>query len=128
MEDIIIIAGQDKAGVCWLRRCLRERGYNSLPCKSAEQVIGELEILPMCDARVPLVVIDPQILSEIENEVVSRLTECSQCVPMLALSKTNGHGNAAAVFDKICEHRTRFRSDRNPVLAEILENAGVEIM
>ena len=87
MEEIIIIAGKSKSDVCCLRRCLREKDYKSISCKSAEQIVEEIEILPTCDAMVPLVIIQPEILSDTSNDVITKLINLALDVPFLLTNK-----------------------------------------
>lgn len=124
MEEIILVAGEDKEYVCRLRRCLREHGYHSIPCRSAEQVVDEIQILETCDVCVPLVVIDPEILRNVHDVLVRRLGDCAPHVPILLAGEPE---DLVDVFEKICEYRTQFRREQNPALADVLEDAGVLI-
>lgn len=126
MKEIIIVAGKTKGNVCWLRHCLREKGYNSIPCKSAGQIVEEMEILPTCDATVPLVVIGPEILVGISDDVIARLSDFALDVPFL-LANEEVRADLAEIFNKICEYRTVFKPEQNPELADILKDSGVEI-
>jgi len=126
MKEIIIVAGKTKDDVCWLRHCLREKGYNSIPCKSAEQIIEEMEILPTCDATVPLVIIEPEILIGISDDIITRLSDLALDVPFL-LANGEVHADLAEIFDKICEYRTVFKQEQDPELADIVKENGVEI-
>ncbi len=129
MKEIIIVAGGEKVDVGWVRHCLREHGYNSLPCKSVEQIIEEMEVLPTCDAHVPLVIIDPRILSDIDRGLIDKLSDCCLDVPILPLgNEIDPCDEPADVFEQICEHRIRFTRRQNPELADILERAGVAIV
>ena len=83
MKEIIVVAGKSISDVCWLRRCLRINGYHSIPCNSAEKIIEELEILPTCGAKVSLVIIEPDILSNISNDLLTRLTDFALEVPFV---------------------------------------------
>ncbi len=126
MKEIIIVAGKIKSDVCWLRHCLREKGYNSIPCKSAEQIIEEMEILPTCDATVPLVIIEPEILSDISDDLIARLSDFALDVPFL-LANEEVQANLAEIFERICEYRTVFKQEQNPELSDILKESGIEI-
>ena len=123
MNEIIIVAGENKIDVCRVRHRLWEQGYNSLPCKSVEQILEELEVLPACDAHVPLLVIDPGILSDIDSDLIDILSDCYLDVPILPF----GIEGPVDLFKQICKHRTRFNRRQNPVLAHILVSAGVTI-
>jgi len=127
MKEIIIVAGKDKFEVGCLRRCLREKGYNSIPCKSVEQIIEEMKILPTCDATVPLVVIEPEILSDIGDDLIVGLSDFALDVPFLLGNDEEVRADLAETFDKICEYRTVFRERQNPELADVLRQRGVEI-
>ena len=127
MKEIIIVAGRTKGDVCWLRHCLREKDYNSIPCKSAEQIIEEMEILPTCDATVPLVIIEPEILSDISDDVIARLSDFALDVPFLLYNEEKVQADLAEIFDKICEYRTVFKQEQNPELADVLRESGVKV-
>ena len=127
MKEIIIVAGKSKGDVCRLRHCLRENGYNSIPSKSAEQIIEEMEVLPTCDATVPLVIIEPEILSDISDDLIARLSDFALDVPFLLCNEEEVQADLAAIFDKICEYRTVFKQEQNPELADVLKDAGVEV-
>lgn len=127
MNEIIIVAGKTKSSVCRLRHCLWEKGYNSIPCKSAEQIIEEMEILPTCDAKVPLVIIESEILSEFSDDLIARLSDFALDVPFLLCNEEEVQADLAAIFDKICEYRTVFKHQQNPELADVLKDAGVEV-
>ena len=129
MKEIIIVAGRDKVDVCWVRHCLKEHGYNSLPCKSVEQILEELEVLPTCGAQVPLVIIEPRILSDIDRELIDKLSDCCLDVPILPLgNEIDACDEPGDVYEQLCEHRTRFTRRQNPELADILERAGVAVV
>ena len=127
MEEIIIVAGQDKVDVGRLRRRLREHGYHSIPCRSAEQVVEEMRILETCDACVPLVIIDPNVLKNIDDVLIRRLGDCAPHVPILLVGETSEPDNVIEIFERICEYRTQFRHEQNPTLAQVLEGEGVRI-
>ncbi len=127
MEEIIIVAGEDKARIGRLRRCLREHGYHSIPCRSAEQVVDEIRILGTCDACVPLVVLHPNVLRDADDVLVRRLGDCAPHVPILLAGELSESDNLFDVYERVCEYRTRFRREQNPTLAGVLEEAGVEV-
>jgi len=128
MNEIIIVAGENKIDVCRVRHRLWERGYNSLPCKSVEQIIEELEVLPDCDAHVLLVIIDPRILIDVDTDMIARLSDCYLDVPILNIGgEMDECDEPADQLDTICEHRARFMRRQNPALADALERAGVTI-
>jgi len=126
MEEIIIVAGKSKGEVCRLRHCLREKSYNSIPCRSAEQLIEEMEILPTCDATVSLVVIEPEILSDVNDDLVSRLSDLALDIPFLLFKKEEWQADLAEIFDKICEYRMQFKREQNSELADVLRKSGVD--
>jgi hypothetical protein len=127
MKEIIIVAGKIKSDVCRLRHCLREKGYNSIPCKSAEQIIKEMEILPTCDVTVPLVVIKPEILVGISDDVIVKLSDFALDVPF-HLSNKEVQADLAEIFERICECRIVFKQEQNPELAGVLRESGVEMV
>ena len=127
MKEIIIVAGKTKADVCCLRHCLKEKGYNSIPCKSAEQIIEEMEILPTCDATVPLVIIEPEILRDVNKDLIARLSDFSLDVPFLLCNEEEVQADLAGIFERICEYRTVFKQEQNPELADVLRERGVEV-
>jgi len=126
MKEIIIVAGKTKDEVCWLRRCLRERGYNSIPCSSAERIIEEMLILPTCDAKVSLVIIEPGILSDISEEFIAGLSNFEPDIPFLLAGKDGLKADQAEIFERICKHRAAFKKELNPELADALMQSGVE--
>jgi len=127
MKEIIIVAGKNKDDVCWLRHCLKEKGYDSIPCKSAEQIIEEMKILPTCDAAVPLVVIEPKIMSELGDELIAMLSDFELDVPFLLCNEGEVQADLAEVFERICEYRVVFKQQQNHELADVLKGSGVEV-
>lgn len=127
MKEITIVAGKTKSDVCWLRRCLREKGYDSIPCKSAEQIIEEMEILPTCGATVLLVIIEPGILRDISDDVIAGLSVFALDVPFLLSNEQEAQADLAEVFDRICEYRIVFEQEQSPELAGVLRESGVEV-
>lgn len=121
MKEMIVIAGENSFNVAWLRQCLREEGYSSVPCETAEEIIEELDTLPSCGVYVPVVVVELEILKDINDDLVSRLSKCATEVPFVPLDG----GGPLETFERICEHRAKFERDGNP-LAKVLEEAGVE--
>jgi hypothetical protein len=127
MEEVIIVAGQDKVHVGRLRRNLKKHGYRSIPCGSAEHIVDEIQVLGTCDACVPLVIIDPNILKSADDILVRRLGDCAPHVPILLVGEMSEPDDLIEVFERICEYRTQFRREQNPILAQILEGEGVRI-
>lgn len=127
MEEIIIVAGKSKSDVYSLRRCLREKDYNSISCNSAEKIIEEIEILPTCDATVSLVIMEPEILRDISNDVIAKLTDIALDVPFLLANKQEAQSDLVEIFDNICEYRIAFKEEQNPELAEVFREIGVEV-
>ena len=122
MKEIIIIAGENKFNVAWLRSCLREEGYSSIFCETVEEIIEELETLPTCGVYVPLVLIESEILKNISDEVLNRLRECAPEVPFILLDEEN----VLETNEWICLKRAKFEWEGNP-LTKVLEGAGVEL-
>ena len=128
MKETIIVAGKNKVDVCRLRHCLKENGYDSIPCGSAEQIVEEMEILPTCDAGVTLVVIGPEIMEIIGDDLISRLSNFALDVPFLLSGGKKTQADLIEIFEKICEYRTQFRQEQNPELAKALMDSGVEVV
>ncbi len=127
MKEIIIVAGKRKSDVCRIRQCLREHNYNSIPCKSVEQIFEEIEILQTCDATVPLVIVEQEILSDISDDLLARLSDFALDVPFLLYNEEKVQPDSTEIFDKICEYRIVFNQELNPELADVLKESGVEI-
>ena len=86
-----------------------------------------MEILPTCDATVPLVIIEPEILSDIRDDLMARLSDFALDVPFLLCNEEEVQADLAEIFDKICEYRTVFTQEQNPELAHVLSQSGVEV-
>lgn len=127
MKEIVIVAGKNKVNICWLRQCLSGHGYNSVPCKSAEQIIEEMEILPTCDASVLLVIVEPDILSDLNNDLILKLCDFALDVPFLLYTEEEVQTDLLEIFENICEFRTQFRQEQIPELTDILKESGVEV-
>ena len=122
MKEIIIIAGENKFNVAWLRSCLRDEGYSSILCETVKEIIEELETLPTCGVYVLLVLIESEILKNISDEVLNRLRECKPEVPFIMLDEEN----LPETNELICANRAKFEWDGNP-LTKVLEGVGVEL-
>jgi len=120
MKEMIVVAGKNSLDVAWLRQCLKEEGYSSVPCETAEDIIEELNILPGCGVHVPLVVIEPETLKKINDDLVARLSKCAPEVPFVSI----GEPGSPKTFERICVDRAKFEPADNP-LARILEKAGL---
>lgn len=121
MKEMVLIASENSFNVTWLRQCLRDEGYSSVPCETAEEIIEELNTLPRCGVYVPVVVVEPEILKNISDDIVTRLSKCATDVPFVPLDG----GGSLETFERICAHRAKFERDGNP-LAKVLEEAGIE--
>lgn len=122
MKEIIIIAGENKFNVAWLRSCLRDEGYSSILCETVKEVIEELETLPTCGVYVLLVLIESEILKNISDEVLKRLRECAPEFPFILLDEEN----VPETNEWLCLKRAKFEREGNP-LTKVLEGAGVEL-
>ena len=122
MKEIIIVAGENRSNVTRLRHCLRDENYSSILCETVEEIIEELGILPTCSVYVPLVLIESEILKNISDELINRLSECAPEVPFILL----GEQNSPETFEQICAHRSKFEWEGN-LLANVLEGTGVEL-
>ncbi|HEC02485.1 MAG TPA: hypothetical protein ENI81_03015 [Phycisphaerales bacterium] len=121
MKEMVVVAGKNSLEVAWMRQCLKDEGYGSVPCETAEGIIEELNILPGCAVHVLLVVIEPEILKGINDDIISRLSKCTPEVPFVSI----GEPCSPETFERICVDRARFDWDDNP-LAHVLEQAGIE--
>jgi len=128
MKEVIIVAGKTKGDVGRLRRSLREKGYDSIPCRSAGQIIEEMEILPTCDARVPLVIVEPEILSDLSDDSIARLSDLALDVSFLLCNEEQMQPDLTEIFDRICEYRAVFKRQQNPELADVLTENGVRVI
>jgi len=127
MEEMIVVTGANKFDISRIRRRLREHQYNSIPCKTAEKLIEELEVLPTCDVCVPLVIIDTDILRSLSDDLIARLSDFALDVPFLLAEQEDLQTDLTEIFEKICEYRARFRMEQNPELAEVLKDCGIEV-
>ena len=126
MKEVIIVAGENKFDIEQLRDRLREEGYSSTACETAEEIIEELDIMPICSVHVPLVVIEPAILKDISDDLVDRLSECALDVPFTLLAGTDLPTDVAEKFERICARRGQFKLESNQ-LTNVLKEAGVAI-
>lgn len=126
MKEVIIVAGENKLDVERLRDCLKEKGYSSTACEMAEEIIEELDVMPICNVHVPLVVIEPTILKDISDDLVERLSECAPEVPFTLLAGADLTGDLAKKFELICAHRDQFKPESNR-LTDVLKEAGVAV-
>ena len=124
IKEIIIVAGENKFDIERLRNRLREDGYSSTACEMAEEIIEELDIMPICSVHVPLVVIEPSILKDISDDLVGRLSECAPDVPFTLLAEADLASDVAEKFEQICAHREQFKPESNR-LTNVLKKAGV---
>jgi len=122
MKEIIIIAGENKFNVAWLRSCLRDEGYSSISCETVEEIIEELKTLPICGVYVPLVLIEPELLKNISDEVLNRLRECAPEFSFVLLDEEN----VPETNEWICLKRAKFEWEGNP-LTKVLEGVGIEL-
>ncbi len=126
MKEVIIVAGENRLDVEQLRDCLREEGYSSIACEMAEEIIEELDIMPICSVHVPLVVIEPGILKDISDDLVDRLSECAPDVPFTLLTEADLAADVAEKFEQICAYREPFKPESNR-LTNVLKEAGVAV-
>lgn len=89
MKEVIIIAGKNKFEVGWVRCCLKVQGYHSILCKTLKELIKELKILPVCSVHVSLVIIDSSMWENINNDLITEISECAPDVPFVLLDKNN---------------------------------------
>jgi len=113
MEEMIVVTGANKFDISRIRRRLREHQYNSIPCKTAEKLIEELEVLPT--------------LRSLSDDLIARLSDFALDVPFLLAEQEDLQTDLTEIFEKICEYRARFRMEQNPELAEVLKDCGIEV-
>lgn len=127
MKEMIITAGRNKAEICWLRYYLRNYGYKSISCNSAEELTRELEILCSCDVEA-LVVVEAGILKDISDDLIGQLGKCAPEIPFLLFEEPSLKADLAETFENICEHRKEFRAEQNSELASVFRETGVKVM
>ena len=115
VKKIILIVGTDKREVGLLRRNPRRSGYFSIPCQTVKILIEELNVLPTCETCVELVIIQPGILQEIDDDLVYRLSSCSLEVPFVLMGTDRKEGQTQEIFQRLCHHRTPFDSEKHPL-------------
>jgi len=126
-QEMIIVAGSKKVGIWQLRKYLRERGYNSIPCRTPQKLTEELKVLPTCDVSVSLVIIEPDILTDAPDDLITGLKDLALGTPFLLTGKEKLEEDAAEMFEEISEYRMKFMPDQNPELTAILRDSGVEV-
>jgi len=127
MKEMIVVAGANKFDVSRIRKCLRKYQYSSIPCKTAEKLIQELEVLPTCGVCIPLVIIEPDILKSLSDDLIARLSDFALDTPFLLAGEEELQADLAEIFEKICEYRTRLQPEQNPELTGLLKESGVEV-
>ena len=89
IKDIIIIAGENKADIDWLRQHLNQEGYSVISSQTARELIAELEILPVCSMSVLLVIIEAKMLINPRDDLITQLSECAPDVPFVLYDRAN---------------------------------------
>lgn len=128
MQETILIAGRDRHEVHSMRRHWKRLGYASIPCRSIATLIKELEVLPTCGVRVPLVIMYPEILREPDDEMVDRLSGCSLDVPFVLIEdETEQEDQSWEILRRLCGRRVPFDQDEHP-FGDVLKKANVEVV
>lgn len=83
IKDIIIITGENKADIEWLRHHLKEEGYSAISCQTVRELIAELEIMPVCSMSVLLVIIEAEMLINAGEDLITQLSEYAPNVPFV---------------------------------------------
>jgi hypothetical protein len=125
-RQVIIVADKSKLRAGELRPCPGEQELSLVPCETAEEIIELLDVLPLCGAKVPLVVIEPEILKDATEDSVTNLSKCAPDVPFTLLPEANLTADVAEKFEQICSHREQLKPDEN-WLIDMLKKVGVEI-
>lgn len=128
MKELILVAGENKVCVCQFRRCLREEGFSSIPCKSAEQLVEEMRLLPSCNTRVILVVTEAAIFKDIEDDLFYQLCTMSPEVPFVLFDEPCMSFDQLVRYDKICDLREKFRIEQYPELAKVVHISGAKLV
>lgn len=125
-RQVIIIADKNKLRAGELRPCMGQQELSLVPCETAEEIIELLDLLPLCGARVSLVVIEPEILKDATEDLVTTLSKCAPDVPFTLLPDVDLTADVAEKFEQICSHRGQLKPDEN-WLTDVLKKVGVEI-
>jgi hypothetical protein len=123
-KEVVIIASENESVVEELKDCLRGAGYSSIVCETTEELVEELDIMQLCSVYVFLVVIEPAILENVSDDLISRLSECALYVPFTILDGCDLTADLAERFVQICVHRGQFKQESNQ-LTDVLKGAGV---
>ncbi len=125
-RQVIIIADKNKLRPDELKPGLGQQELSLVPCETVEEIIELLDVLPLCGAKVPLVVIEPEILKDASEDLVSTLSKCAPDVPFAISPEANLTADVAEKFGQICSHRGQLKTDQN-WLTDVLKKVGVEI-
>lgn len=89
MKKVIIVAGKNEIDADRLRRRLKEQGYSSILCETLKDIIEKLRIFPACSVDVPLVLIDPGIYENTDDDLITQLSECAPEARFILLGQDN---------------------------------------
>lgn len=106
MKEIIIVAGKGKQDIEQLRSHLKIQGYDSILCKTVKDIIGELKILPVCDVRVPLVIIETKMLITAGQDLITELSEWASNVPFVLFDGDNTLPSVEKLISGSMQHLT----------------------
>lgn len=105
MKKIILIAGKDRHRVFMMRRYLRKLGYRSIPCISIKKLMEEINVLPTCGFHISQVIIEPDLLRQIDTDLVNQLCNCSPEVPFMITDSDDLAAQSQEFVQKICVNR-----------------------
>ena len=125
-RQVIIVADTNKSRAGELKPYLSQQELSLVPCDTAEEIIELLNLLPLCGARVSLVVIEPKILKDATEELITTLSECAPEIPFTLSPETNLTADIAEKFEQINLHRGQFKPQENR-LTDALKEVGVVI-
>jgi len=67
--------------------------------KTAEKLIQELEVLPTCGVCIPLVIIEPDILKSLSDDLIARLIAFALDTPFLLAGEEELQADLAEIFE-----------------------------
>ena len=118
MDEIIIVAGKDNVNVIWLTSYLRELGYYSIPCTRIETIIKVLNMQTDWGDK-PLVIIEPEMLTNASDDLVTKLIRCAVNVPFILSDSTEPLSFTREQFSIVMEN---LKSDGSDLSEYILSN------
>lgn len=104
IEDVILIGGENKTDLLWYH--LRKRGYNSIPCGTVQSIIEELNGLPSWGMCVSLLVIEPEMVKNSNDDLIAELIRCAQNIPFILLDEPDILSSIEDWFSEAAQHLT----------------------